>query len=637
MASSTALQIEGVNTGDLGPSLTFSLPANIPYPEGRVPASKMNLSQDGDIKHGKDCEFLDHALHGPLYQVAYIEASTIEYPSNHLLGIPQEIRDTIVGLVFPPKRVVGSRPAVGCETFHFVCRQTYHESYRRFNTQPTVLVPSNKGPEFLKRTLNITTIKSNAYRSIKSLYLEIPQNSPSSFFLNGGEVLRYSAQLEELHLFGVGPDRYGSSTSSAAHPCGKHDMSIMSRAGKLPIDGQGYRRRLPLVNGIQWLEKLKVLALDNLNLPLTRAHVLMNKPRLESLHIAADPRSVLHGEVLAKSLFYAGHGTAPPVKELRVDANSILTASGVTARLAKTLESLDLVIPNMAYQVHAYDVNFLREASNLLNELHMVAGRLRELRICVHGAISEENHHYGNFMGALKHCVSRMKSLKVIELHVHCQSPWFAREFIEAVPPSVTRLYFSDLFVKRDVRELSSYISEKTKTPLLYAWEIEEAFAIGEDLQRKDYIQFSDNRLAFVGYEYDLFGQPSAANLQSNAMAKFLKLNGRMLDKERNRHLAHLKGRHIPLKEGSFGDHAEATRANSKSHGGLPACTQAKVEKYGKVLDMCGLGDNGYFGGEDKAEAVFEAEPAAQGGHFSYPAVSDVENGFTFSNHWLSK
>ncbi|EXJ70251.1 uncharacterized protein A1O5_06319 [Cladophialophora psammophila CBS 110553] len=563
-------------------------------------------------------------------QVATVQPSTVEYPKNHFLGIPQELRDAIVAFLIHSQHAIGARPSTGCEIFHFVCRQTYHESCRCRNSQATVLVPANRAKEFLMTTLNINTIKSNVSKRVKTLFLEIPHNSHSNVFLQMAEVLRRSTQLEELHLFGVGVDGYGVKTSSTTHPCGKHDISIVPWVRRLAIDGQQYQRRLALVNSIPWLAKLRVLVLDNLNLPLLQAHVLKNKPRLQKLYIAADPRTVLHGEYInicqaVGNLIFPVHEQAPPVRELRVDSNSIFSTSRVTIKMATTLESLELVIPDMEFQVHTNKINFYQEATFLLHGLH-IAKRLRKLKVCVHGTLSEESYHYANFMGALKDCVSRMESLQVIELHLHSQSPWFAREFIIAVPRSVTRLFLTDLFISRDVVDLSAFIGEKTKTPLQDSIETKEAYAIGEDLQRKDYIQFSDNQLAFVGYEYDVFLGRSAAK-QTKDMFKFLKLNGRMLDKERNRHLAPLKGKHIPFKQSGVREYSMTAKAAWK----------AKVTKYSKELVNCGLDDNEYFGMEDVAEALFEDEPVAKGGRYSYPAVYEVEPEFKFSNHWLSK
>ncbi|EXJ64443.1 hypothetical protein A1O7_00779 [Cladophialophora yegresii CBS 114405] len=567
-------------------------------------------------------------------QVAGVQPSNVSYPTNHLLGVPQEVRDAILELLSPPQGIAGTRPAVGYENYQLACRQTFHETSRRWNSQPVVLVPANRASEFIHRTLDVSVLHSNAYHNVKSLFLEIRHDAPSGVFSQMAQVLRLSTQLEELHLFGVGSDGYGKRTSSVAHSCGKHDMSIVPLKSKLQIDGQHYRRRLTLVNGIPWLQHLKVLVLDNLNMPLLQAHVLMNKRQLEKLYISADPRSALHREypfcpgLGLGNLVWPVHGDMPPVKELRVDANAILDASQIALKVAKTLESLDWTIPDAAFQFHPNQFSFYSQATLLLTRLPIDASQLRELRVCVHGPVSEDHYQYGNFMGSFKDCVSRMRSLELVELHMHSKSPWFANEFVEALSPSVTRLYLTDLCVHSKIRLLGDSVGAKVAIDLKHLEEVDKADAIGEDLTRQDYIPFSRSKLGFVGYEYDLNLDVRAAAKQGKDMSVFLKLNGRLLDRERNHHLASLQGTFIPPKEGSVGEYRED----------IDPATAGLVEKNRKELTGCILNNHHeYFGSEDVAEVVFRHEPVAKGGHYSYPVIEEVENVFKCSNHWLSK
>jgi hypothetical protein len=497
---------------------------------------------------------------------------------------------------------------------------------------------------FIKRTFDITVIHSNAYHNVKSLFLEIPHDSPSNVFSQMAQVLRLSTQLEELHLFGVGPDGYGVRTSSVGHSCGKHDMSIMRLKGKLQVDGQHYRRRLTLVNGIPWLQYLKVLVLDNLNMPLLEAHVLKNKPRLEKLHISADPRSALHHEYKRVpglglgSLMWPVDGDMPPVKELRVDANAIFTAYQIILKVGSTLESLELTIADAAFQSHARPPRFIAGAAQLLSIMPNKTRRLRELRICVHGPVSEDHPDNASFMGFLKDCISRLQSLQLVELHIHSKSPWFANEFVEALSPSVTRLYVTDLCVHRDVRQLCDSISRKTATVEKKPKDLDNDVAIGEDLGRTDFTHFSRSKLGFVGYEYDFdlnLGE-KAAGKQGKDMSMFLKLNGRLLDKERNRHLATLEGKCIPPQQSSIEEHGKGIDPATAELQSVTSHEQ--VEEMRKELADClHNDDHGYFGSEDAAEVVFRHEPVAKGGHYSYPVIVEVENMFKGSNHWLSK
>ena len=574
-------------------------------------------------------------------ELARVQPSSVTYPTNHLLGLAQETRDTILEYISEIEEVAGSRPRVTYENYQLVCRQTYLEISGRFNYQPMALVPANRSEEFIKRTLDVTVLNSNAYHNVKSLLFEIRHDAPGIVFCQMAQVLKLSTQLEQLHLFAVGPDGYGVKTSSIAHNCGKHDMSIVPLHGRLQINGQNYQKRLALVNSIPWLQNLKVLVLDNFNMPLLQAHVIKNKPKLEKLHIAADPRSVLHleyqhGDLGLNNLIWPVYGKMPPVKELRVDSNAVFTASQITAKLASTLESLEWVIPDIVYQTHVQYISFYSEAALLLSRLHLEARQLKELRICLHGPMSESHHQYANFMGYLKDCISRLQSLQLVELHIHSKSQFFADEFVQALSPSVTRLYVSDLLVRRDLGQLCAAVSTKTATSPNPDIELVDAVKIGDDLGRKDSIAFGHSKLGFVSYEYDVSLLAEQAGKQEQDMWMFLKLNGKLLDKERNRHLESLAGKYIPPKESDMAEDVEDI--DSASDDLRSAATSQEIEDNQRELADCVLGEaDEYFGNEDVAEVVFRHEPAAKGSYYSYPAIVQVRDEFKLCNHWLSK
>ena len=576
-------------------------------------------------------------------QLGRVQLDTGKYPENHLLGIPLEIRDAMFQLLEPNEQVAGTRPKAGYENYQLVCRQTFHETSQRWNYQPTVLVPANRSEEFIARTLDVKVLESNAYRNVKALFFEIHHNAPNDFFSQMARILKHSSQLEELHLFGVGPDSYGVDTSSVGHGCGKHDLSVEGRSSKLQIAGQAYRRRLPLVNSLIYLANLKVLVLDNLNLPLLAGHVLVNKPRLEKLYIAADPRSMLHTEYKTcdgldlRGVLFQVPRSSPPVKELCIASNAIFSATKIVPKVSDTLESLEYVLSDVLHQHYANKLVFLAEGAHLFSRLHLEARNLRELRMCVHGPISEDHHHYASFMGAFKNSVSLMQNLQLVEVHIHSKSPWFAQEFIEALPPSVTRLYVTDLLINKCLPKLCDAISQKTNTPLDYAID-SGADEIGEDLNRTDYIPFHRNQLAFVGYEFDLNMESKAARRQENDITIYLKLMGRMLDKERNRHLASLNGTHVPPREG------EAGGPESQEEFGTEVCQpiadgtwDPESHSWEESADFVFEAEDEYFGDEDVAEMVFHREAPAVGGHYTYPAVLEVESEHKVSNHWLSK
>ena len=593
-------------------------------------------------------------------EMAIVKPHELNHSPNHLLGVPQEIRDVILELLRPDEDVVGSRPKTGYESYQLVCRQIYHETSRRWNYQPTALVPSNRSGEFIKRTLDITVLHSNAYSNVKVLFFEIHHDAPSNVFCQLAQVLRLSTQLEELHLFGIGPDGYGHKTSSVEHACGKHDTSILGTTQKLQPEGQKFVHRLTIINSIIRLEHLRVLVLDNLNMPLLQAHVLRNKPRLEKLYIAADPRSMLHQQyrncpqMNLGNLIFPVREDLPPVRELHINSNAIFSASSITGKIARTLEVLDWVIPDVKHQQYVQSISFYNEAAILLSQLHLSGRQLREFRICVHGPMSEDHWQFANLMGGLKNCLSRMPCLQLVEVHMQLRSAWFASEFIQALPPSVTRLYLTDLIVDRQVLNLSRPVGAKTNTPPVYAID-SGTYEIGEDLGRKDFIEFSLSKLAFVGYEFGIaVDKPigeciredadeatvacAEYHAQKDAAMFLLKFNARLLEKERNRHLAYLKGKFIPLKEAVVEDQ-ESDGEEGSDDLEAPA-THKETDRIREGWKECALGDDHeYFGEECAAEAIFRHEPVAKGGSYSYsyPVIAEVDDHYKFSSHWLSK
>jgi hypothetical protein len=573
--------------------------------------------------------------------VSSISQPSIVYDRRHLLGVPQEIRDQILDLLEPDQaNILGGRPVAGYASYKSACRQTFHETSKRWASLPSVLVPARLTDEYLKHSFNAALLHSNSHCNVKRLVLEIQHDAPGERFTQMAQILKFSTQLEELFLFGIGSDRFSVPTGSLGRGCGKYDGSITQNKTRLHLDGQDYQRRLPLVNNLMWLGNLRVLVLENLNMPLFRAHVLKNKPRLRKLYIGADPRSVIHGEYRKHpglglgSVLYPVQEKPPPVKELHVQSNAIFTASGVVAKVGRTLESLSLVVPDGYYQT---EVSLLREATHLFVNLPLNATRLRELRICVGGPMCEDHVDFGGFMGALESAIARMTTLQLVEIHMHNNSSWFDVEFIESLPASVTRLYLSDLFYQGMVHSLCNTIAHITSTTPQPAVNFDQATTIGESKHRQDFIPFPSSKLGFVGYEYDLYTNPTMSERQDDEMTKFIRLNAKLLDKERNRHLARFEGRCIPPKRGPI-------PVEDDTDVPLPPDFEVDAilaEEARREFAQCELGrghnQHAYFGNETAAETIFRHEPVANARKFSYPVIVEIDNQFRFGNHWLSQ
>lgn len=469
---------------------------------------------------------------------------------------------------------------------------------------------------------------------LRVLTVEIPHNSPTGHFSLFAQLLatKELARLSELGIFGVGPDLYNTKTSSVAHPCGKHDISLtLASMKKLHSMGQGWQRRLDLLNSLQCLSKLTVLTLDNLNMPISHSHILKNKPRLERLRLSADPRSELHCDYLnhfGLAIFTLPQWLpAPPIKEVQIDSNAIVSATQVMSRIAPTVEKVDLVIPLNFFQTSEIQFDFLSQAARIFEHLSNVGKKLQTLKLCVHGAIYETSTSSATFMGAFKNCVPRFRELKALELHIQSESPWLAQEFLHAVPSNVERLYLTDTLVKGDTHNLFTILNEENGHLIQQPPQddAEFRFDIARELSRQDFISFK-TRLGFVGYEFNV-----VCTSRDSAMDDFLKLNGKLLDRERNKHLTKHKGRHIPWPEFLNTEHVRTCHTHA---------SRVEVDANREALESCGLLDNDYYGLEDEAEMVFWNEPVAKADqrlkHLSFIDVVDVGSDFKESNHWLS-
>ena len=594
-------------------------------------------SGDGSIRSDRNHSvqlFSDNpvASEGPSHpgyfepKLAKVDATKTNHAKNHLLGAPVEIINKILEVIRTDidsnsGQVLAVNPTTGYEGVPLICRQLYHETVRGWLLS---IFPHNR-----LSLLYAPKLRTSQYVNFKHLTLELPHNSKINVFVETALMLEKVAdQLEELKIFGTGPDRFGVKTSSNIGTCGKIDA--VTPAERLVAYGQECERRIFIINKIQFLSKLRVLVLDNLNLPLLPAQVLKNKPYLERAHIGADPRSMLHPAYFTRNNSFGLYNLVfppkenPPVKELSIIANSALSAYSILAQVTKTLEILDWVIPDVSLQNSKMNLDFLLEAAQAIRKARLESRNLHTYRLCCHGAIYENCHQYGTFIGAFNDCIPNFPKLKTVEVHILSKSPWIAQEFIGALPTSIKRFYCSDTLIQNNVRELTKLIGKCSNTPV--EWSFPDTYIVGVDLNRNDFIPFSANNLGFVGYEYDVASKNMLKQQEVDVM-EFIKLNGRLLDKERNKHLAKHRGRYIPYPDVWDFDPAKAS-------------TSEAVQADLFVKDIGLKDDHDYFGAEHVAEQIFHAEPVTKVNEralATYPAVVDVEDPCKVSNHWLSK
>lgn len=358
----------------------------------------------------------------------------------------------------------------------------------------------------------------------------------------------------------------------------------------------------------------------------------------------ANQNNCRHGDI--GDLIRAPSRDFPPVRILEISANAALTSLQVASKCMATLEHLTWVVPDLSRQAGSMRMDWNGDTSALLANLRRNAKRLHTLRICIEGTTYEGHHSYGNLMGSFREHVPHLSSLRKFELHITSKSPWMGLEFMEALPSTVERIYVSDTLTYPDALldfvtwRYKSHLVDgpesrlgSRKTPPSGPVDEEEQHhtIVGEGLSRKDFIRMNTGRLGFLGYEYD-------GSLSTKQKFRLLKLNGLLLDRELNKHLAPLHGKHIPargLRE--VKNDEQIDEMFSKAGTKLYKPTYGEVQTNISELRMSGFKeDPEYFGTEMDAEQVFAAERVANHSDLAerkYP----VEIVAVKEDHWMSE
>lgn len=610
---------------------------------------------------------------------AEVQPSQGCYPRASLLGIALEIRHQIwqeIHNQIESERATlwSAKPKTDFDALPLVCRQVYEEIQDFWHRS---IIPSNRLQSFLDQPLRISKLQG-----FYSLSIEIPFEVSTIFISHMTDAIGILAPyLESLQMFWTGVDAYG--TGVYLHGCGNELPEAASRDVKLPQDGQAFELRHPLVNALATLKNLRTLTVSNLNLPLLQQHLIKNKPYLQRLCVVTDPRTTLHMPWRRK---YCGVGLMlpvsenfPPVKELYLSANSIVGSVQVPWKLSLTLEKLTWVVPNVARQAGTMSPHWHHETSTILQSLRGNSKRLHTLRLCMEGYFYEGNVSYGDLIGAFKEHVPRILNLKKLELHLWSKSPFIAREFIVSLPRSLERFYVSDRFVHDG--ELLKLIEARYMPGVLkygpYARTLDGSDEAGEteiipstEAKRADHISLRRGNLGFVAYEYNestnqrfriIESSTGHGHVEQESVIglRMLFLNARLLDLERNRHIAAFEpGMDIPpLLE--FTNSRATTVGQLRSFLDIPPhyrrdSRSAADVKYDQEFGAAGElkttedADNNfhfrnksydaYFGDEDEAQIVFAAERARPPDvlpTLKYPIVITRPTGYENHEHWM--
>lgn len=519
----------------------------------------------------------------------------VVYGRLHLLGLPIEVRLAIwraihYDVVLGSEELWFHHPSTAWDGLQLTCKQI---SIEIAHFWPCMIVPQARVDRVFAQVLSIELIAN-----FRRLSLELPFNMGREFYESLAFALRgLESVLEDLRLFFVGKDKFN--VKSFVQGCGSRDSSSETSSTKLVIDGQREEERKALFFVLFFLIRLRSLVISNANYPLLQSMIIKHKPQLEYLHISTDPRSCLHTKhdlENKQQLILPPKSHYPPIKVLHISTNAAVTALQVAVKVSRTIEELNWIMTDVAHQFFRW--HWLEQTVMLVDNLGMYAHELRTLRMCLHAPLYEAHHSEGTLIGGLKQHLPCLTSLETLELHIHAKTGFSGEEIIFAIPDSVKRLYISDKLISAQKLErliTQRYLWSKTKVPEEFnptGWTIQTleindnggwpvgsransqttrgfpqtvrnyrgprkgyytnrkgkrvyvryGEIIGETRNRIDHIPFRHGKLGFIGYEYQAHAEGCECGKCDEVKLILLRLNGRLLDRERNNHLARFDG-----------------------------------------------------------------------------------------------
>lgn len=392
-----------------------------------------------------------------------IHASNLEnkYQGPHLLGVALEIRETIYSYIIDSIQANRTVPwstnvTTEYDGVRLVCRQLYRETWHRvFN----YIITSQQLGKLL--TLPLT---KQTFIEVRMLTIQIDNNMGYIMMTGLCEALNaLQLSIQELHLLFIGKDLNGVETS--VHGCGNIPRwGCESHQNLLLLSGQRLdEKRFDLLRQLSLMRQLRVLRVENANIPLNQGTILVNKPHLEALNVTSDPRSVAHNYATVNRRYLKNLMTVirnvPDVKALQLTANAVMPASGIVNKLARRLEHFSWTVPNFEYQVQAESRSphdFYEETASVIHTLSWQAPRLWALRLCIdmrerpcptdpsslrdHNVMAADLHRY----------LPRFSMLQHLEIHYSGGTGFFRDELIRHLPRHLKRLYITDSTIAPD-------------------------------------------------------------------------------------------------------------------------------------------------------------------------------------------
>lgn len=372
---------------------------------------------------------------------------------------------------------------------------------------PRTMVPYHKHYYSSNGNGRITSfaggLTASSFKAFRQLSLQLPIHhgqKPKEFFrLVAAGILHLAPVLQDLRIFFLGEDFFGTRTNFQG--CGLREYSDLPAEfmRRLPKEGSCSSERGVLFRTLQNLHCLYNLVVSNANYPLLHS-VVGYKPRLRNLCLVTDSRSALYEHLGGPLVVWQPSAT---LKTMQISTNAVLGAVNMALKVTNSLQDLTFLVPASHWQ--DVEWKWLDEVSILVQKICCHARKMRRFRLCIEQPLREETA--APLLAAIKQYLP-CSSLRVLEIHATLYSPYFGRELMEALPKTLQRLYISQ--------------------------ELVPAKVVLEAVQER-YFGRKDSRghqqagsLGLVGYEY--------WERESTKLA-FLRMNGALLDRERNAHL----------------------------------------------------------------------------------------------------
>lgn len=433
----------------------------------------------------------------------------MQYPRAHLLGLPTEVRLTIWRHIHNDILAGGEnqwheRPVTSWGGLATTSRTIYDEVAEFW---PRTMLPYHKNDRS-SRAHSLTTnlaggLTTSLFRDFRQLSIQLPiqqNNKPELFFRQiAAGLMQLAPVLQDLRIFFLGEDGLGASTNFMGCGLRLYSHPPGSLRWNLRKEGSCYVERMVLFRALRNLHFLRNLVVSNANYPLLQS-LIGHKPQLQTLLLTTDSRTELHRHYGGPLIKWQPPGT---LRKLHISTNAVLGATNMVLKVMDRLQDLTFLVPAADWQ--RSDWKWLEEASIIVQHISLRARNMRRFRLCIEQELREETA--GALLGAIKLYLPDT-SLHTLEIHMSLISKYFGSELIEALPKTLRRLYISQELapakdVVRAVKE--RYFAEKGRGGHQEA-----------------------GNLGFVGYEY--------WERESTKLA-LLRMNGALLDRERNAHL----------------------------------------------------------------------------------------------------